>query len=40
MSVTVKDGLTFEEMAAYNLNTDKKLMKTLSETLDLTQGQQ
>lgn len=40
MKVTVADGLTFEEMAAYNLNTDKKLMKTLSETLDLTQEQQ
>ena len=40
MKVTVADGLTFEEMAAYNLNTDKKLMKTLSGTLDLTQEQQ
>ena len=39
MKVTVADGLTFEEMAAYNLNTDKKLMKTLSETLDLTETQ-
>lgn len=28
--------VTFEEMTAYNLNTDKKLMKTLSETLVLT----
>ena len=37
MKVTVADGLTFEEMAAYNLNTDKKLMKTLSEPLDLTE---
>lgn len=40
MKVTVADGLTFEEMSAYNLNTDKKLMKTLSETLDLTEAQQ
>ena len=39
MKVTVADGLTFEEIAAYNLNTDKKLMKTLSETLDLTETQ-
>lgn len=39
MKVTMADGLTFEEKDAYNLSTDKKLMKTLSETLDLTQQQ-
>lgn len=37
MTVTDQDGITFEEMSAYNLNTDTKLMKTLSESLDITQ---
>lgn len=36
MSVTDSGGVSFTEMMAYNLNTDKKLMKTLSNTLDLT----
>lgn len=36
MTVTEANGVSFEEMSAYNLNTDKKLMKTLSETLVLT----
>lgn len=36
MVVTESDGVSFTEMTAYNLNTDAKLMKTLSERLDLT----
>lgn len=36
ISVTQKDGFTCEEMSDYNLNTDTKLMKTLSETLEIT----
>lgn len=39
MTITQADGISFEEMAAYNLNTDRKLMKTLSNTLDLTKEQ-
>ncbi|MBD5541860.1 MAG: hypothetical protein HDR00_11865 [Lachnospiraceae bacterium] len=36
MTVTDSSEVSFTEMMAYNLNTDKKLMKTLSNTLDLT----
>lgn len=36
MEVTEANGITFTEMTAYNLNTDAKLMNTLSERLDLT----
>lgn len=36
MTVTEQDGVTFEEMSAYNLNTDTKLMKTLSNSLEIT----
>ena len=39
MTVTDQDGISFEEMSAYNLNTDTKLMKTLSETLEITTEQ-
>lgn len=35
MTVTEADGITFEEMTSYNLNTDNKLMRTLNETLDI-----
>lgn len=34
MTVTT-DGVSFTEMSAYNLNTDNKLMKTLSEVLKI-----
>ena len=34
MEVT-NEGVSFEEMAAYNLSTDKKLMKTLEDVLTL-----
>lgn len=37
MTVTEQDGITFEEMSAYNLNTDTKLLKTLRNSLDLTE---
>lgn len=36
ISVTQKDGFSCEEMNAYNLNTDTKLMKTLNEVLEIT----
>ncbi|MGN0130834.1 MAG: hypothetical protein ACI4AA_00135 [Lachnospiraceae bacterium] len=36
MTVSETGGITFEEMSAYNLNTDTKLMKTLSKTLVIT----
>lgn len=36
MTVTDKDGVTFKEMSAYNLDTNTKLMKTLSNTLEIT----
>lgn len=35
MTVTEKEGISFEEMSAYNLNSDTKLMKTLSGALDI-----
>jgi len=35
MTVTESEGVSFEEMSAYNLNTNTKLMKTLSNTLDI-----
>jgi hypothetical protein len=36
MSATEKDGVSFEEMTAYNLDTDTKLMKTLQASLQIT----
>jgi hypothetical protein len=36
MKVTESDGVSFEEMTAYNLDTDTKLMKTLKGSLEIT----